>query len=94
MFAPCPDASAIVVIDEHDESLSEERSPTWDATSVATQRARIAGIPIVVTSAVPSAQSEVLFAGQRKVMQIDPGWPHIEVVNLADIPLASSLLSS
>ncbi len=94
VFAPCPEASAIVVIDEHDESLNEERSPTWDATSVATQRAQSAGIPIVVTSAVPSVQSEVMFSERRTVVQIDPGWPRIEVVNLADIPVASSLLSS
>lgn len=94
VFAPCPDASAIVVIDEHDESLNEERSPTWDATSVAAERARMAEIPIVVTSAVPSAQSEVMFAARRSVVQIEPDWPRIEVVNLSDIPVASSLLSS
>jgi primosomal protein N' (replication factor Y) len=94
VFAPCPDVSAIVVIDEHDESLHDERSPTWDATSVAIERARAAGIPIIATSAVPSADSEVAFAGRRVVVESEAQWPRIEVVNLSDVPVASSLLSS
>ncbi|MGH8918306.1 MAG: hypothetical protein ACRD0H_08220, partial [Actinomycetes bacterium] len=28
-WAPCPDLAAAVVVDEHDEALQEERSPTW-----------------------------------------------------------------
>lgn len=94
VFAPCPDVSAIVVIDEHDESLHEERSPTWDATSVASERARAAGIPIIATSSVPSADSEVAFAGRRVVVESDAQWPHVEVVDLSEVPVASSLLSS
>ena len=94
VFAPCPEVSSIIVIDEHDESLHEERSPTWDATTVAIERARAAGVPIIVTSAVPSAGSEVAFAGRRDAVESDLQWPHIEVVNLNDVPVASSLLSS
>ena len=94
VFAPCPDVSAIVVIDEHDESLHEERSPTWDATTVAIERARAAAVPIIATSAVPSAESEVAFAGRRAVVETATQWPQVEVINLADVPVASSLLSS
>lgn len=94
VFAPCPDVTAIVVIDEHDELLKEERSPAWDATAVASERARLAGIPFICTSAVPSAQSLHVLSGHVKQVDAENGWPRITVVNLSDIPVAQSLLSS
>ena len=94
VFAPCPDLTAIVVIDEHDELLKEERSPAWDATAVAIERARLAGIPIICTSAVPSAQSLHVLSEHIVHVQAENGWPRIVVVNLSDVPVAQSLLSS
>ena len=94
VFAPCPDVVAIVVIDEHDELLKEERSPAWDATAVARERARCAGVPVICTSAVPSAQSQHVFSEHIVQVQVENGWPRIIVVNLSDIPVAQSLLSS
>ena len=38
-WAPCPDLAAAVVVDEHDEALQEERSPTWHARDVVVERA-------------------------------------------------------
>ena len=43
VWAPCPGMRSIVVLDEHDEALQEERSPTWHARDVAIERARRAG---------------------------------------------------
>ena len=94
VFAPCPDLTAIVVIDEHDELLKEERSPAWDATAVASERARLAGIPFICTSAVPSAQSLHALREHMVHVQAENGWPRIVVVNLSDVPVAQSLLSS
>jgi primosomal protein N' (replication factor Y) len=94
VFAPCPELTAIVVIDEHDELLKEERSPAWDATAVASERARQAGIPLVCTSAVPSAESLHINSEHTVHMQAENGWPRIVVVNLSDVPVAQSLLSS
>jgi len=94
VFAPCPDVVAVVVIDEHDELLKEERSPAWDATAVASERARLAGVPFICTSAVPSAQSLHVLSGHVKQVEAENGWPRIVVVNLSDIPVAQSLLSS
>ena len=94
VFAPCPGVTAIVVIDEHDELLKEERSPAWDATAVANERARQAGIPLICTSAVPSAQSQYFLSDHILQVQTDSGWPRIIVVNLSDVPVAQSLLSS
>lgn len=94
VFAPCPDLVAVVVIDEHDELLKEERSPAWDATAVASERALQAGIPLICTSAVPSAQSQHVLCEHVMQVQTDSGWPRIVIVNLSDVPVAQSLLSS
>lgn len=54
VWASVPHLSSIVVVDEHDETLQEERMPTWNAREVAIERGRRAGIPVLLTSAVPS----------------------------------------
>jgi primosomal protein N' (replication factor Y) len=56
VWAPCPGLTAIVVLDAHDESLVEERVPTWSAWVVAAERARRAGVPCVLVSAVPTLE--------------------------------------
>ena len=40
VWAPVPDLAAVVVLDEGDEALQEERTPTWNARDVAVERAR------------------------------------------------------
>jgi hypothetical protein len=40
VFARVPDLRSIVVIDEHDDSLREERTPTWHARDIAIERAQ------------------------------------------------------
>lgn len=92
VFAPCRDMATIVVIDEHDEALKEERSPAWDATSVAAERARRAGVPLVCTSPVPSAESHVRWSGLFGVVSSVKGWPSVEVEDLSELPVAGSLL--
>jgi primosomal protein N' (replication factor Y) len=94
VFAPCAEISAIVVIDEHDESLHEERAPTWNAAEVATERARLAGVPIVLTSAVPSLGALVGWVDKTIHVDSAHGWPKIEIVDLASVPVAGSLLST
>ena len=94
VFAPCKNLSSIVVIDEHDESLHEERTPTWDAVSVVRHRCGLENIPLLLTSAVPSARSLVECASSTMQLETEQNWPHIDVVNMADIPVAGSLLSS
>lgn len=94
VFAPCAQLSSIVVIDEHDESLHEERSPTWDAVSVARERARRASIPVLLTSSVPSARSLVETDPNIEWVPSDGGWPTITITDLANVPVSGSLLSS
>jgi len=94
VFARVPELRSIVVIDEHDELHHEERAPTWNAVEVAQERARRVGIPCVLTSAVPSAQSLYQHHETTTVVSFDHMWPKIEVVNLDDVPVSGSLLST
>ncbi len=62
VFAPAPALASIVVIDEHDEMLQSEASPTWHAREVAIERARRAGVPCLLVSPCPSLEA---LAAQR-----------------------------
>ncbi len=57
VWMPAPRLSAIVVIDEHDEALQSESSPTWHARELALERARRAGVPCLLVSPVPSLEA-------------------------------------
>lgn len=57
VFAPAPELRAIVVVDEHDEMLQSESSPTWHAREVAIERARRAGVPCLLVSPCPSLEA-------------------------------------
>jgi len=95
-WAPCPNLAAAVVLDEHDEALQEERSPTWHARDVLAERARRAGAPLILVSPCPSA------VGSRGRVVVAPppdrersGWPMIEIVDRSEIePWKRTLLSS
>ena len=52
-----PVVGAVVVLDEHDEALQEERAPTWHARDVAVERARRAGATCVLVSPVPTLEA-------------------------------------
>ena len=59
VFARLPELRSIVVIDEHDDSLREERTPTWHARDVAIERAKQLNISCVLMSALPSVTAKV-----------------------------------
>ena len=92
VLSPCAGLAAIVVVDEHEESLHEERVPTWWAAEVALERGRRTGVPVLLTSAAPSARAEML-AG-RAVPTAQGGWPTVELVDLKEVPVRGSLLSA
>ncbi len=84
-WMPMPDLAAVVVIDEHDERLKEERTPAWHARDVAVERARRRGVPVVLTSAVPSLEalrSGPLLRRDRSVERDD--WPIVDVLDRRD----------
>jgi primosomal protein N' (replication factor Y) len=94
VFAPCASLSGVVVIDEHDELLHDERAPTWNALDVAVERARQQGVPCIATSPIPSAESLHRWAKSTVVVRGEKQWPRIEIVDLDSVPVAGSLLST
>jgi primosomal protein N' (replication factor Y) len=89
---------SIVVLDEHDESLQDERTPTWHARDVAIERASRAGVACVLVSPCPTANA-VRWAGAGVVRpsatEAAAGWPFIEIVDRTDEePWKRSLVSS
>lgn len=95
VWASVPDLAAVVVVDEHDDTLQEERSPTWHARDVAVARAERLGVPCFLTSPVPTIAARV-WADERVVRVHDAGsWPAIRVVDRnSDDRWASSLVTS
>ena len=88
-WAPCAGLAAAIVLDEHDEALQEERSPTWHARDVVLERCRRAGVPAVLVSPVPTLTAVVDAAGERGVVHPEArreraGWPRITVVDRTD----------
>ena len=86
VFGPSPRLGAVVVFDEHDGSLTSERSPTWHAREVAVERARRCGVPCVLTSPVPTLEALQL-ASPGAIFAPTPeeekaGWPELEIVDL------------
>lgn len=93
-FAPLAKPSAIVVLDEHDESFQQEQSPTWNARDVLIERARRADIPCVLVSPVPSLEAldaGVLLTQSRSAERA--GWPVVDVVDRRNEPPGSGLFS-
>ena len=81
-WAPCPGLAAAVVLDGHDEGLTQEAVPTWSAVDVVAERARRAGAPCMIVSACPPV--ELLTLGP--VVTVDrtterAGWGRVEVVD-------------
>ncbi len=82
VWMPMPRLAAVVVLDEHAESLQSEQAPTWHARDVALERARRAGAPVVLTSPVPTL--EALEASELRTVDRAverDGWPAVEVLD-------------
>lgn len=98
-WAPCAGMASIVVLDEHDEALQEERQPTWHARDVAVERARAAGVPVVLVSPCPSATAIFVTAADHiarpSVADERAGWPIVEIVDRTrEDPWQTSLATS
>lgn len=83
VLAPTAPLAAVVVLDEHDEALQEERNPTWHARDVAIERARRAGVPCLLVSPAPSlaglaAADRLATVGRSEERR---GWAPVEVVD-------------
>ena len=95
-LSPVPDLAATVVVDDADEALQEERSPTWHARDVLYERAGRAHASFTVFSPAPTI--EALVVADRAVDASPPdveiaGWPRVLVVDRRDEPPGAGLLS-
>ena len=99
VWAPCAGMASIVVLDEHDEGLQEERQPTWHARDVAIERARAAAVPLLLVSPCPSATAVSAVGIDRlvrpSISDERAGWPIVEIVDRTrDEPWQKSLATS
>ncbi|MFZ9042056.1 MAG: hypothetical protein ACO225_10300 [Ilumatobacteraceae bacterium] len=95
-WAPCAGLAAAVVIDEHDESLQEEGSPTWHARDVVIERCRRLGAPVLLISPCPTLTAIEWGPVTRPPVERERrGWAEVEVVDRGDEPpWARSLVTS
>jgi primosomal protein N' (replication factor Y) len=95
VFAPVPDLSALVVLDDADEALKPENMPGWHARDVAAERARRLGARLDIVSPAPTVEATAL-AGAPSVLPAATerkGWPRVEIVDLRSEPPEARLLS-
>lgn len=98
VFSRIPQLASIVVIDEHDDALKEERTPTWHARDVAVHRSQMLDISCIMMSPLPSIAA-VQWANGR-ILDSPPNerideWPTFQIVDRTlDDRWSQSLLSS
>lgn len=97
-WAPCPRLAACVVLDEHDEALQEERTPTWHARDVLAERARRASVPFLAVSPAPTVTAAIVYGGgavaEPSRVDARAGWPVVEIVDRSDIEHRSLITSA
>ncbi len=93
VWAPVPDLAAVVVLDEADEALEDERAPTWNARDVAWERASRAGAAVRVLTPAPTVDA-VVALGAPDDGPGPRGWPRAEVVDQRDEEPGHGLLSA
>ncbi len=94
-FAPCPDLAVALLLDEHDEALQEERTPTWHARDVLIERARRANGVFVAVSPVPTAMvRHERFVLAPPTERESSAWPEVVAVDRRAVePWKRSLIS-
>ncbi|HEX6311616.1 MAG TPA: hypothetical protein VF152_08305 [Acidimicrobiia bacterium] len=96
VLAPVPDLAAIVVLDEGDEALKEERTPAWNAREVAIERASRGGARVTLVSPAPTVDAEEEAASALRPDRAleRSGWPVLEVVDPRDDQPGRALLTT
>jgi primosomal protein N' (replication factor Y) len=93
VWAPVPDLAAVVVLDEGDESLEDERAPTWNARDVAFERAARVGAAVRVLTPAPTVDAVVALGAPTGDLPAR-AWPRVEVVDQRDEQPGLGLLSA
>jgi primosomal protein N' (replication factor Y) len=95
VLAPVPDLQAMVLLDEGDESLKEERTPAWHAREVALERTRRTRARCTLVSPAPTLEAVAAMGPPAPVDRgfTRDGWPRLEVVDVLDEPPGRGLFS-
>jgi primosomal protein N' (replication factor Y) len=94
-FAPVGRLGLVVVLDAHSEAYVEQRAPTWDATVVAAERARRAGVPCLFVSPCPKLDLIASSTLSTLVPAAElAGWAELEVIDRRDDDPRSGLFSA
>jgi primosomal protein N' (replication factor Y) len=91
-LAPVPDLASAIVVDDADEALQEERSPTWHARDVLRERAERAGVPFHVFSPAPTIEAGGPVDAPSHDVEA-AGWPRTLVVDRREEPPGAGLLT-
>ncbi len=90
LFLPWQDLSLIVVDEEHDTSYKQEDMGNYHARDMAVLRAKIAGFPVILASATPSAETlQNVAVGKYMHLQLTSRFggaqlPTIETIDLRE----------
>lgn len=95
VLAPVPDLAAIVVLDEGDEALKEERAPAWHARELARERTRRTGARLTMVSPTPTVDAEIAASAVARPSRATErrGWPRLAVIDRREAAPGRSLLS-
>jgi len=96
VWAPVPDLTGIVLLDDSDEALAEERAPAWHAREVAAERARRSEARLSLVAPWLSVEAAALVGEEHTVAPPSlarRGWPMIEAVDLREEPPGTGLLA-
>jgi primosomal protein N' (replication factor Y) len=91
VWAPVPDLAAVVVFDEGDEALEDERAPTWNGRDVAVERVRRAGAALRVVTPAPTVDALVAVGAPSPSTG---RWAPVAVVDQRDEEPGHGLLSA
>ncbi len=90
LFLPWQNLGLIVVDEEHDTSYKQEDMGNYHARDMAVLRAKIAGFPVVLASATPSAETvQNVLSGKYKILKLTSRYggatlPAISVIDLRE----------
>lgn len=95
LWAPVPDLAAVVIVDEADEALKEERAPGWHARDLGVERSRRAGARFTAVTPAPTLE---LLSEARNVVSPPRGterrgWQRIIVIDRREEPPGSGMFS-
>jgi len=88
VFAPVKDPGIFVVDEEHEPSYKQEDSPRYHAREVAIERARTAGIPVILGTATPALESyHKAVTGEYRLVELtqrikEQELPRVKVVDM------------